>query len=163
MMDPAIVRQQIENLRLQFPELEEDEVEWLLSLESETDMDDLLSKIVDRLDEVATLRGGIAGKIAQLENRDSRLKDQELKLRACALSLMQAAGIKKKELPSATLSVRAGRGQVDIIDESLIPDILCRITRVPDKTEIRKVLERDSTINWACLVEGKPSLAILNK
>lgn len=163
MMDPTIVRQQVENLRLQFPELEADEADWLLSLESETDLGDLLSRIVDRLDEIATLRGGIAGKIAQLENRDDRFKDQEAKLRACALSLMQMAGIKKKELPSATLSVRNGRTQVVIVDKAAVPDIMCRITREPDKTEIRKVLERDSAINWARLEGGKPSLTILTK
>jgi hypothetical protein len=163
MTDPAIVRQQIENLRLQFPELEEDEADWLLSLESETDINELLSKIVDRLDEVSVLRGGLAGKIAQLEVRDGRFKDQELKLRACALALMQIANLQKKVLPSATLSVRAGRSQVVILDEAMVPDIMCKITRAPDKTIIRKTIEQGGPLNWARLEDGKPSLAILTK
>lgn len=160
MLDPAIVRQQIEILRASFPELAEDEELWLLSLTSETDIDLLLTKIVDRLDDVAALCGGLAGKIAEFEARQERYEQQQRKLRDVALAVMQAAGIKKMELPSATLSVRAGSTKVVINDEASVPDILCKITRTPDKVKIRDMLRDGAAVNWAHLETGEQTLAV---
>lgn len=164
-LDPTAVKQQIANLRLQFPELEEDEADWLVSLESETNTTELLSKIVDRLDDVAALAGGLEGKIAEFHIRADRYRAQQLKLRAVALAVMQMAGVKKMELPSATLSVRAGSTRVEISDEASVPDVLCKITRTPDKTRIKELLTNGdpASVNWAALVQQPDTLAIRTK
>ena len=45
MLNPQVVRQQIENLKVLHLDLFEDEEAWLLSLESETDMNALLTLV----------------------------------------------------------------------------------------------------------------------
>lgn len=162
-LDPTVVKQQISNLRLQFPELEESEADWLLSLESETDATELLSRIIDRLHDVEALAGGLATKIAEFEVRQARYGEQQKKLRSMALAIMQMANVRKLELPSATLSVRAGSQKVVIVDEASVPDILCKITRTPDKTRIKEMLLEGASFNWAAIETSDPSLAIRTK
>jgi hypothetical protein len=162
-LDPVIIRQQIENLRLQFPELETDEESWLLSLESETDADGFLAAVVDRFDEVTSLSGGLAGKIAEFEVRLKRYEHQQQKLRSLALAIMQAAGLTKKELPTATLSVRKGSQRVVINDDASVPDELCRIKREPDKPRIKQQLLDGAAFNWATLQVSEPTLSIRTK
>jgi hypothetical protein len=161
-LDPAIIKLQIDNLRLQFPELESDEETWLLSLESETDLDGFLAKLVDRLDEESALAGGLAGMIAQWEVRLARYEARQKRLRMMALVMMQAAGVKKKELPTATLSVSKGREKVVINDDASVPDGYCRFKREPNLTMIKEMLAgKDAEpVNWAALVQGEPTLTV---
>lgn len=162
-LNPDFVRTQIEALRRNCPELAEDDEAWLLSLESETSIDELLTSIVDRLDDVAALAGGLAGKIAEFEVRQDRYKQQQFKLREIALAVMQAAGIPKKELPSATLSIRKGGTKVVITDEAYVPDIFCRITRAPDKAKIKEHLLAGTQMNWANLETTPETLTVRTK
>lgn len=162
-LDPAIIRHQVETLRALCPELEQDEEAWLLSLESETDMDALLGKIVDRLDDVAALSIGLEAKIAEFDARRVRYIEQQRKLRGIALAVMQMAGISKKELPSATLSVVKGRERLVIPDDTAVPDEYCRFKREPNKTEIKEAIALGLAINWAALETGEQTLSVRPK
>ena len=161
---PDLVRHQIAKLRSLFPEMEDDDTEaWLLSLQSETDMEGMLAVLLNRLNEVEALSGGLAGKIAEFESRMSRFEQQQRSIKSAMLSVMQAAGIRKHTLPTATLSVRDGIDRVQINDEASVPDTFCRIKREPDKTKIKVHLQEGSSLNWAALVRGEQSLAIRTK
>lgn len=160
MLDPSIVKLQVENLRLQHGELEADEEAWLLALESETSLDELLTKLVERLDETAILSGGLQTRITELELRQARFAQRQRSIRQAILGLMQGAGVPKKELPLATLSVRKGSQHVVILDEASVPDVLCKITRTPDKAKVKELLLNGSAPNWAHMETGEPSLMI---
>lgn len=162
-IDPAIVQQQIENLRLLFPELAEDEEGWALSLESETELMPMLEQIVMAMRDAAAMAGGIAGRIAELEIRQGRFTRREQAMRILAFRLMQHADIRKCELPEATLSIRNGTPKVIITDEQAIPDYLCRMKREPDKTKIKEHLTSGDPVTGAELSNAEPTLAVRTK
>ena len=48
-LDPTFVRAQIEALRVAYPDIADDEDQWLLTLESETDLREFLTLAVRRM------------------------------------------------------------------------------------------------------------------
>jgi hypothetical protein len=121
-MNPDLIRAQIAGLRATHPELVEDEESWLLALESETDLTETLRAIERKRQETAGLAGGIMYAVTQLHERQERFERRETALRAILFKLMQAADLRKVELPEATLSVRNGTPRVVITDDPLFPD-----------------------------------------
>jgi hypothetical protein len=142
------------------PDVVRQEIAWTLALESETDAKECLTQIVERIDDTKALAGGVNGRIAELELRLQRFVLREKALRALAYKIMDAAGLRKMELPLATLSIRQGQQRVEILDERLVPDVLCKITRTPDKAKIKEMLLGGKAVNWATLQHGDNSLSI---
>ena len=68
-INPAVVRQQIENLRVAHPELIDDDESWLLAIESETDLDAVLTKIVREIEDTKALEAGTKERLEELEGR----------------------------------------------------------------------------------------------
>jgi hypothetical protein len=156
-----MVRNQIAQLRLQFGELESDEGDWLLALESETDLNELADKLIDRERECASLAGACESRIAELKLRSDRLTEQGKRIRSVMCALLQAAGLRKLERPQATLSITKGRERVEITDEASVPDTFCTIKREPNKTLIKELLMgTDAKPNWACLSRSPESLTV---
>ena len=160
-INPQIIRQQIDNLKLAFPDLVEDQEAWLLSLESETDLNALLSSIVKQWADDKAMEAGISLRMKELTERRDRYRRRIDSVRALALNVMQAAEIKKHELPEATLSVRnsspALKGDAD---PSLLPDDLCNIKREISRSKIRDAIENGRTVEGFYLSNGEPSLTI---
>lgn len=159
-IDPAVVQQQIASLRLQFPALADDAEAWGLSVESETDLPELMEQVVAAMLDAAGMAGAIATRIAELEARQGRYEQREKAMRALALKLMQMAGAKKLELPEATLSVRAPGRKLVISDDTAVPDDFCQITRAPDKSKIKALIGGGGAVNWAALVPTEESLVV---
>lgn len=164
MLDPTIVRREIEALRLSFPEIFEDGDEQLLHdmLQGQTSLHEFLAIVEERRQEAASMAGAIATRIAELEIRQKRIEKREQAMRRLAFQLMQAAEQKKIELPTATLSIRNGTPRVMIFDESAVPDEFCRFKREPDKTRIKEAMQQQLTtfIPGATLSNAEPTLAI---
>lgn len=162
-IDPEIVRRQLEQLRLLYPELIEDEDAWDLTLSSETDLDSILAQIVDRMRHAEAMAGGCATRIAETEVRQGRYERQQKAMRELAYRLMEAADIRKRELAEATLSIRQGTPKVIVTDEAIIPDILMRIKREPDKARIKDLLAAGQEVRGCTLSNGEPSISIRTK
>lgn len=162
-LDPTAVRQQIENLKLLFPELADDEESWALTIESETEFLVLMERVANVMRESASMAGGIAGRIAELELRQGRFTRREQAMRVLAFKLMQWADQKKVELPEVTMSIRKGTPKVIITDEAIIPEILCRFTREPDKTKIKELLTNGDPVQGAELSNAEPTLSVRTK
>lgn len=159
-LDPNIVRQQIVNLLVQFPELEEDEQLRADMIEGETDLHEFLSMVERKRQDAAELAGAVAGSIAQLELRQGRFERREQAMRSLMFKVLQFAELRKVELPEATVSVRDGVQKVIITDEAIIPDILCRIKREPDKLKIKDLLKSGSPVRGAELSNAEPTLMV---
>ena len=166
-IDRAAVKLAVSKLQLQYTQLAEDEESWALAIESETDVDECLKQIVEKIDDTMALAGGTATRIAELQLRLARFEQREKALRKLAMTVMDAASIRKKELALATLSISKGRERVEILDEASVPDIFCNIktVRTPDKDRIKAELLQPGKVaqNWAALVTGDPSLSIRTK
>lgn len=140
MQPDRVVRQQIENLKISHPEILEDDDAWLATLESETDFNEMVTKIVRRIEDSKALAVGTKDRLDELETRKKRFEHRVNVLRDLLFSLMDSARLPRLELPEATVSVRSVPPSVMITDESRLPDIACKFERKPDKTKIKELL-----------------------
>lgn len=163
-MNIDLIRQQIANLELRFPQLVEDAEAWALSIDSETDTFDVLRQIERRRQEAASMAGALASNIAEIELRQARFVEREKAMRALALAIMNTAQITKAELPEATLSITKPRERAVILpDYTAHPDYCHPPVYKPDMKKIKEALEGGEKLNWASLVMGEPSISIRTK
>ena len=98
-MNLAIVRQQISNLLLELPELADDDVLRSDMLEAETDAHEFLRMLERRRQEAEHLTEAIAANITALSERKARMWRREEAMRKLMLKVMEAADLRKVELP----------------------------------------------------------------
>ena len=159
LLDPRVVRQSIENLKVLHPDLIEDEEAWVSALESETDINELLTRVVRQIEDTKALVIGTKVRFEELSNRKQRFERRVEALRDLAFKLMEAAELPKIELPEATLSIRSVPPSVIITDEENLPDVACNFERKPDKAKIKELLA-SGIVAGATLSNGSKSLSI---
>lgn len=160
-LDPHIIRLQVANLVKECPELIEDEESWLLAIESETDLDVILTRIVRQIEDAKAMVSGTSERMTELQQRTERFQHRIESLRGLAFKMLDIAGLPKIELPEATLSIRKGQPQlVGETDPSALPDELCRISRAADRTKIKDALKAGQTVPGFTLSNASPSLTI---
>ena len=161
MLDPRLVRQQIENLKIAHPELLEDDEAWIATLESETSFEDLLTSVVRRIEDTKALVIGTKDRFEELKSRKDRFEHRVDTLRNLAFKIMQAAELAKCELPEATLSLRAGTQQlIGDANPKELPDEFCKISRDLNRTAIKEALKTGLTVPGFELSNSPPSLTI---
>ena len=159
-LDPALVQHQIANLVAAYPDLADDDDGWSLAISSETELDEMLIKLVRLIDDSKALVDGTKARADELDARVTRFKRRIEAYRSLIQRLMDAANLPKRELPEATLSIRAGSPRVIITDERLIPPSLTVIKTEPNKTLIRTTLTAGGSVPGAVLSNAEPSLTI---
>lgn len=85
------------------------------------------------------------------------------KWREIIMKLMTVAGLRKAELPVATLSIAARAPSLQIIDETMIDDRFTRTKREIDKRALSDALKAGEVVPGACLSNGGESLTIRSK
>jgi sugar-specific transcriptional regulator TrmB len=88
-IDPKLVRQSIENLKLTHPELLEDNEAWLATLESETSFEELLTSVVRRIEDTKALVIGTKDRFEELKARKDRF--EHTASRRCASAVQDDA------------------------------------------------------------------------
>lgn len=159
-IDPQAVMQQVTQLLLVYPELGEDEILRADMIEGETDLNELLRSIVRKRQDAVQMVAAIKGSQDDLAARKARYERRDEAMRELAFKLMQHAELPKCELPEATLSIRNGTRKVIVTNEVMIPTACTKITRTPDKTKIKAMLESGQTVPGAELSNAEPSITI---
>lgn len=162
-LDPTIIQHEITNLLVQFPELAEDLLLRADMIEGATEAHEFLRLVEKKRQEACTMVGAIASNIAELDQRLGRFERREKAMRQLMFKILETADLKRVELPEATLSIRNGPQKVIITNDALIPEILCRIKREPDKTRIGKLLKDGNPVQGAELSNAEPTLSIRTK
>jgi hypothetical protein len=158
-LDAQTIAQTIEALKLSFPELADDEEAWLLTLQSETDLTELMRKLEQHRREADAHAEALELVIKDYKLRKYLFGKREEAMRALAMKLLSAADIEKLQLPEATYSMRAVPPSVVILNEDELPDAACRFKREPDKTAIKQMLEVGD-VPGATLSNGNRTLSI---
>lgn len=161
--DAAYVKQQINALKVAFPELESDYELLESAIDGETKFDRVIEVITDEFLEALSMKGAIAERMESLKERSDRFSRKAETIRTLAFDLMQAADRPKVELPVATLSIRKGVNSVIIEDATQLPQGFKRTEVVPLKTEIKKALEAGEAIPGARLEHGPEGLSVRTK
>jgi predicted nuclease with TOPRIM domain len=160
-LNPNLIRQQIENLKVSYPDLVEDEETWQMSLESQTDLAELLTNVVRKIEDAKALAVGTKDRLEELEKRKARFEHRVDALRQLAFKLMSAAEVNKLELAEATLSLRNGTPQlIGEADPTLLPDDLCKVSRSIDRTKVKDALKSGRDVPGFSLSNSAPSLSI---
>ncbi len=162
-LDPTMVRRQIENLLISCPELADDEVLRADMIEGETDAYKFLGEVEERRVEAESVAHELANRISRLDERSQRYERRAQAMRGLMFKIMEAANIKKIEMPAATLSIRSGTQKVIITDVDCIPDRLCRVVSEPDKAAIKSELMTGTHVPGAHLSNAEPTLSIRTK
>ena len=74
--------------------------------------------------------------------------------------MLQAAHLKRLEMPEATVSIRLGVPRVVIVDESQIPEDFIRVVRAPDKLKIKEALSNFEAVPGAVLSNSEDVLSV---
>jgi hypothetical protein len=160
-MQHNVLRQSIENLKIAYPELIEDDEAWLSALESETDFNEVLTSVVRKIEDTKALVIGTKDRLDELKARIDRFDVRIFRLRELTFKLMQSADLAKLELPEATLSLRAGGKQlVGDADPAELPDNLCKISRDLNRTAIKEALKAGQAVPGFQLSNSPPSITI---
>lgn len=135
------VREVVAYLRAHHPDLEDDDRAWIDTIEGLSDLKEVAAKLIERSLECKSMTTGIKERADALAARKKRLEDQEESLRGAALILLQEAGLKKLELPEATLSVRDLAPRLIVTDEDALPESCCERVRKVVMDKVKAALE----------------------
>jgi len=160
-LDPALVKHQIDNLLVQYPELAEDEQLRADMIEGATSAFEFLRLIERKRQDACAMAGGIATNIAELSLRQGRFERRDQAMRAIAKKVMDAAQLQKVELPEATLSIRKGQQKlIGDADADLMPDAFVKTERKLNRTAIKEAIENGLVVPGFELSNGEPTLAV---
>ena len=159
-LDLKYLQDEITALLVAYPELDEDEALRADMLEGSTHMDEFLSVMLRKIGATVALAEGTALYIKELQERKDRLERREQAFRTLIKKVMDAANLKKRELPEATVSIRTGPAKVIITNEQEIPVDFWRVKREPDKTRIGAALRAHEFVPGTALSNQEPVLAI---
>ena len=162
-LDVDHIRQQISNLLLACPELAEDEILRADMIEGETDANTFLSECERKRVEAKWLAASIEFHQEELDERKKRFERREQAMRNLMFKIMEAADLKKVELPEVTLSIRQGVPKVIITTEELLPLEMWRFTKSPDKTKIKETIQGGTPVAGAEMSNAEPTLSILTR
>lgn len=144
---------------------EPDEQLLLDSLEGQTDLFEMASALLNRIERD---EGDKAALTEQMDSRKVRRDrcDARIKARREAIAaLMECAGIDKLPLPEATLSLRTVPAKLAVNDASAVPEGFCVPTFKPSMEIINSAFAptSDELPNWLRVEPEKPSLTIRRK
>lgn len=139
----------------------DDEEMALVVIEGETDLKEAIAAAVDRISDLNAHMEALSAQIKALGERKSRFEVQGERLRAAIHVAMGQAGLRKLELPQATLSVKAVPAKVEILDEALIPSKYWKAQDPKlDKKAITDALKSKEAIPGATLSNGGETISI---
>lgn len=160
-IDIDMLRRQIAALFAEVPELSTDEEFKVDVLEGQTDAIEALDWLVAQIRNAGTIQDAIDLRIKDLDKRKDRFEMREKAYRRLALQIMEAADLRKLQLPEATLSVRPAQPHVVLVHPDLIPPEYWRVKKEPNLSAIKAALKAGTLIHGAALSNQVDTLFIL--
>ncbi len=151
-----------EQLVEKFPDADEETLRD--TLEGMTDLNDMLAELIRSSLEDYSLVMGLKQRMADMRERCSRLEDRIKKKRDLVCMTMDRANLKKITEPDFTLSLRASRPAVQIVDDSAIPPEYW-VQQAPklDRVGIGSALHSGATVLGATLTNAPPTVSVRTK
>ena len=155
------LRIEVEALLRQYPELANDDVALLDTLEGETDLLGVLATLGKALDDTKALCDGVHARINELVAREGRFNARYELIRDLIFKVMESAQLRKVELPEVSFSLRNNPPRVvGDANPATVPDEFCKVTRIISKTKIKEAIEAGRTVEGFQLSNSPPSLVV---
>jgi hypothetical protein len=131
------------------------------SIEGETSIHELLEKVVEQIVNDGAMADSIGAVCKKLKERQDRIEKRIAWFRTAAASAMEVAGIKKKESPYGTISLKNVPPGVVIIEEASIPAEFWKAQEPKmDKKALLEALKDGRTIPGCELGNGSISVQV---
>ena len=146
-----------ERLREAFPDADDECLQD--TLEGLTNLPEMLSEVLRSLLADEDFVGALKKRIGEMQARSARLAERAKKKRDLVSQVMADAEIKKLVQPDFTVSLRASRAPLVVVDEDLIPDAYWRPQSPKlDRQALTTVLAAGRDVEGAVL--GNPAMTI---
>lgn len=131
------------------------------AVEGETNLHEAIARAVSRLAELEKMSEALLHMKADIVDRETRFKTQHERIRTAIGMAMEAAGMKKLELPLATVSLKAVPPKVEVTDEASIPSIFFKQAEPTlDKRAILAALKDKREVPGAMLSNGSLTISV---
>lgn len=159
--DADQLRIQIENLVRQYPEIAEDEILRADMLDGETSIEQVLTSLVRMGEDARAMRDATQTQLDNLKARGDRFGRRIVFSRALIFKILEAAKLKKKELPEATVYLRNNApALIGEPDGDKLPDDYVKVERKPDKKKIKDAMIAGTTFEGLALSNQPPSVVV---
>lgn len=162
-LDAKNVEASIADLIAHYPELADDDILLLDTIQGATDLFEIAAKAVDIKAEADAMADAIKSRISDLESRKGRFSRQSDAMRKLIKGLMEAAGQTKLTLPEATISIAKGREKIVVDDVNALPQGYFKTERTADKEALKASLDAGETIPGAHKEVGDTTLRVATK
>ncbi|MBK8255647.1 MAG: siphovirus Gp157 family protein [Polyangiaceae bacterium] len=139
----------------------DDEDMALTAVEGETSLIETITNAVDRMNVLDAYTEALNIQIKTLSERKSRFEAQHDRIKAAVCVAMQQANLRKLELHTATLSIKAVAAKAEITDEALIPSKFWKAADPKlDRKALLDALKAKEAVPGATLSNGGETLSI---
>jgi hypothetical protein len=157
--DVEHLRNEIAHLIYEFPELGTDSQLKSDMIEGETSFDNVVDILLRERRTAITMMSAIEDEMDSLGKRQDRYSKRCDKIRDIIFRLMQDAGMKRLERPTATLTINEGKPSV-MTNEKDLPEKYFRITKTPNKALITADLKAGVAVPGAQWNNAPPYLTV---
>lgn len=154
------LKQQIDALLTEYPELQEDEVLRADMLEGETELASIMKWLLNQEREAASMTDAIKLRSKEIGERKARYERRSEAMRKLMQSVLDRADLRKIELPEATISLRSVPRSLVIEDENLLPLEYGSNVWKPDRKAIKAALDEGKEVRGATLSNGGETISI---
>tara|TARA_R110000868_G_C10823881_1_gene758835 strand:+ start:717 stop:1223 length:507 start_codon:yes stop_codon:yes gene_type:complete len=131
------------------------------AVEGQTGFKEAVIRVTERLAEIEAIAEAIATRRERLGARSARLTAQSEAIRTALSAALDHAGVKRIELPSATISLKATPPKIIVTDEAAIPtEFWKRGDPKLDRGSLLKALKDEREIPGAALSNGGITIQI---
>ena len=138
----------------------DDQDTFLDTLDGETDVMDILGKLVQERAECSIYEGSAKELAKMYAGRAKRLSAKQDAISITIGQLMDAMRQTKIQHPLATISRTKARWFVKIVDPHDIPSQLTTVTVKPDLVAIKKQMDQGETVPGCEVNPGQPSITV---
>ena len=131
------------------------------TVEGLTDLHEIVTAIIRSALADEALATGLKGRIAEMEDRLTRIQDRASKRRQIAKDVMVELDLKKLTAPDFTASMRPGMPALMVIDEKAVPSIYWE-PREPrlNRQELLADLKQGAEVTGVSLSNPEPVLSV---
>jgi hypothetical protein len=148
-----------DRIRAQDPHIDEQTL--ADTVEGLTDLHEIIAAIVRAALADEALATGLKGRIAEMQDRLTRLQDCAAKRRQIAKEVMVELDLKKITAPDFTVSIRPGMPSLQVLDEKAVPSIYWQpVDPRLKRSELLNELKQGADIQGVALSNPEPVLSV---
>lgn len=146
----------------EFVREQSDDEELLLDmLEGETDLFEIVRKLLDANEDDEGRKAALTEQMNIRKERRDRCDNRIAKRRELIRELMEIGGVQKLPLPEATISRQKVKAKITVKEADAVPQELCKVTYKPDMEKIKEQYTIGRVLpNWLTIEPERETIVI---